>query len=83
MMLAGFSSFWVSGFYMIGLGLLCLHLSHGVGSMFQSVGWKNKSYGKFIDGVAKVLALLIFLGYCSIPLAVLADRRFKLIHIFQ
>src|SRR6266513_4986549 len=45
MMVTGFSSPPVSGFYILALGLLCLHLSHGVGAMFQSVGWKNDVCG--------------------------------------
>jgi len=71
MMVIGFKQPLVSGFYLLGMALLCLHLSHGASSMFQSLGWKNKYYGKFIDKAAMVVAILIFLGYCSIPLAVL------------
>ncbi len=71
MMVIGFNNIWVSGFYVIGMGLLCLHLSHGVSSMFQSIGWKNKAYGPCLDKMARVFAILIFLGYVSIPLAIL------------
>ena len=71
MMITGFSYPIVSGFYVLALGLLCLHLSHGVGAMFQSVGWKNEAHGPWIDRFAKTAAWLIFLGYISIPLAVL------------
>ncbi|HUR44769.1 MAG TPA: hypothetical protein VMZ27_02755, partial [Candidatus Saccharimonadales bacterium] len=61
-----------SVFYVIGVGLLCLHLSHGVSSMFQSLGWKNKYYGAFLDKFAKVISWILFIGYISIPAAVLA-----------
>jgi succinate dehydrogenase / fumarate reductase cytochrome b subunit len=71
MMVVGFRNAWVSGFYISGMALLCLHLSHGVSSMFQSVGWKNKVYAPFLDKFARVAALLIFLGYSSIPIAIL------------
>ena len=71
MMVAGFSCPLVSGFYVLAMALLCLHLSHGVGAMFQSVGWKNEVYGPWIDRCGKLLAGLIFLGYASIPIAVL------------
>ncbi len=71
MMVVGFSNLWVSGFYVLGMALLALHLSHGASSMFQSIGWKNGPYGKWIDRMAGVAALIIFLGYCSIPAAVL------------
>jgi succinate dehydrogenase / fumarate reductase cytochrome b subunit len=70
MMVVGFSNIWVSGFYLLGMALLCLHLSHGVSSMFQSLGWKKKSYGLFLDKAARVIAIAIFLGYASIPVAI-------------
>ncbi|MBI4326344.1 MAG: succinate dehydrogenase cytochrome b subunit [Chloroflexi bacterium] len=71
MMIVGFSNLWVSGFYVLGMALLALHLSHGASSMFQSIGWKNGKYGRWIDRLACLAALVIFLGYCSIPVAVL------------
>jgi succinate dehydrogenase / fumarate reductase, cytochrome b subunit len=71
MMVLGFSQPLVSGFYILGIALLCLHLSHGVSAMFQSLGWKNKVYGPCLDTGARVLAWLIFLGYVSIPISVL------------
>jgi succinate dehydrogenase / fumarate reductase, cytochrome b subunit len=71
MMVIGFSNLWVSAFYILGMALLCLHLSHGASSMFQSIGWKSKTWGGFLDKAARVAAFLIFVGYASIPLAVL------------
>ena len=71
MMVVGFSNAWVSAFYLLGMALLCLHLSHGASSMFQSVGWKNQAYGLFLDRLARAVAILIFLGYASIPIAIL------------
>jgi len=71
MMVVGFSNGWVSAFYMLGIALLCLHLSHGASSMFQSMGWNNNSYRLILDKAARGLALLIFVGYVSIPVAVL------------
>ena len=72
MLVLGFSNRWVSGFYVLSIGLLCIHLSHGTGAMFQSLGLKNAAYECLIDRLAKVVAILIFLGYISIPVAVLA-----------
>lgn len=71
MMVVGFNNPWVSGFYILGMALLCLHLSHGISSMFQSIGWKNKVYGPCLDKLAKVAAVVIFIGYSSIPVAIL------------
>ena len=71
MMVVGFENIWVSGFYILGMGLLALHLSHGISSMFQSIGWKNAGYGPFLDKASRVIGVLIFLGYTSIPAAIL------------
>src|SRR5687768_2078892 len=78
MMIVGYKNPLVSLFYVLGVGLLCLHLSHGASSMFQSMGWKNKAYGGFLDKFAIVASIVIFLGYISIPAAVLIgvfDKR--------
>jgi succinate dehydrogenase / fumarate reductase cytochrome b subunit len=71
MMVVGFNNGWVSAFYIFGIGLLCLHLSHGTSSMFQSIGWNSSAYRPILDAAARGLAILIFLGYVSIPVAIL------------
>jgi succinate dehydrogenase / fumarate reductase, cytochrome b subunit len=70
MMVVGFSRIPVVIFYFLGVGLLCLHLSHGASAMFQSLGWKNEAWRPMLDKAARLIAILIFLGYMSIPLAV-------------
>lgn len=70
MIVAGFTNPYVAGFYVVGVGLLCFHLSHGVGAMFQSLGLKNDAYVDRIDCAAKIIAVGLFIGYISIPLAV-------------
>ena len=72
MMVVGFRNGWVSTFYLIGVGLLCLHLSHGASAMFQSLGLKNKAYGPLLDKASRAIAVLIFVGYMSMPIAILA-----------
>lgn len=71
MMVLGYQRPVVSGFYVLAIGLLCLHLSHGVSSMFQSLGLNNRVYEVWLGRLALALAVLIFLGYSSIPAAVL------------
>jgi succinate dehydrogenase / fumarate reductase cytochrome b subunit len=72
MTILGFSHPGVSAFYIAAMALLCLHLSHGVGSSFQSIGLKNKKTAVWIDRISNVLGVIIFLGNSSMPLAVLA-----------
>jgi len=70
MMVVGFSQPLVCIFYIIGVGLLCLHLSHGASAMWQSLGWKKRSYGPCLDRMAKRGSALIFLGYVIIPISI-------------
>ena len=72
MMIAGFQVWWVSAFYIIATGLLFMHLAHGVSSMFQTLGFRNKEWRKRIDVIALVYGWVVFLGFAVIPVAVLA-----------
>ena len=72
MMVLGFEQPIVSGFYIVAMALLCTHLSHGVYSMFQSLGIKVGFCPCLPKCLAKWGAILIFAGYVSIPVAVLA-----------
>ena len=71
MVVHGFSlQYWyVAVFYVFAMGLLCLHLMHGVSSMFQSVGVRNAVWRKRLDRIALVIALALFIGFSSIPVA--------------
>lgn len=71
MMVAAFSNAWTCMFYIIGTGAVCFHLSHGASAMFQSLGLKNPAYAERITNLAKLVAFLLFLGYASVPLAIL------------
>jgi succinate dehydrogenase / fumarate reductase, cytochrome b subunit len=71
MMIVGFQNPIVSIFYLAGVGLLCLHLSHGIAAMLQSLGLKNRRTAVIIDQAARAIAWVIFLGYASIPIGVL------------
>jgi hypothetical protein len=39
--------------------------------MFQSLGWRNRTYTPILDKLSRIVAGLIFLGYISIPIAIL------------
>jgi succinate dehydrogenase / fumarate reductase cytochrome b subunit len=69
--ITGFSNPWVSGFYILAMILLCLHLYHGMWSMFQSLGISHPRYTPVVKKAAAVLAILVAVGNCSIPIAVL------------
>jgi succinate dehydrogenase / fumarate reductase cytochrome b subunit len=67
---SAFKVWWVSLWYIFAVGLLCFHLSHGISSMFQSVGLAGKRQTPLLKQAAQAIAILIFLGYSSIPISV-------------
>ena len=69
--ITGFSNPWISGFYILAMILLCLHLYHGMWSMFQSLGISHPRYTPLVKKAAAVLAIAVAVGNCSIPIAVL------------
>jgi succinate dehydrogenase / fumarate reductase cytochrome b subunit len=70
MMITGFRNPFVSLFYIIAQFLLFMHLGHGLGAMFQSLGWKSPAYAQCIARFAKVVSWLVFIGYISIPICI-------------
>lgn len=71
MVILGFSNWFISGFYILSVGLLSFHLSHGVASMFQSLGLNSEAWQVRLHRIAWMLTAILFVGYASIPAAVL------------
>ena len=71
MMVYGFQNKIVSGFYILAMFLLALHLSHGASSFFQSLGLNDRKLTPRLASLGRIFAWLIFIGYVSIPVAVL------------
>jgi len=69
---AGFSVWYVSAFYVLAQLLLGLHLYHGMWSLFQTLGVSHASHDAMRRTFASAVAFLIVAGNCSIPVAVLA-----------
>ena len=68
---SGFQVWWVSVSYIIAISLLGVHLRHGLWSMFQSLGMLQPQHTALLKNAAMVIAVLIVLGYISIPISVL------------
>jgi succinate dehydrogenase / fumarate reductase cytochrome b subunit len=68
--IAGFRVLPVSAFYILAMALLCLHLRHGLWSILQTLGFHHPVHMARLKKAANVVSLLIFLGFISIPLAV-------------
>jgi len=71
MMVLGFQNVYVSGFYILSMVLLAMHMSHGFSSAFQSMGANNDRSLPVLGRAGQIFSWAIFLGYASIPAAVL------------
>jgi succinate dehydrogenase / fumarate reductase cytochrome b subunit len=69
---SGFQNPVVSLSYIFAMALLCLHLYHGLWSMLQSLGWVSPRHSEAIKKGAAAFAILVCLGFVSVPLAVMA-----------
>ena len=72
MVKASFRITWISLVYIAAMVALFLHLSHGIQSIFQTVGLTNDKALPQYERYGKLLSVLFLLGYCSIPVLILA-----------
>ncbi|OGW78999.1 MAG: hypothetical protein A2Z83_06715 [Omnitrophica bacterium GWA2_52_8] len=72
MVVQSFRQWPVAVAYIAAMVPLCLHLSHGISSAFQSLGLQNNRLLPVFKNAARGIALLIFVGYASIPAACLS-----------
>lgn len=63
-----FKSPWYTLGYVIAFLAIALHLSHGVGSAFRSLGFSHPRYTPTIDCISKLYGVFIGLGYSSIAI---------------
>ncbi len=72
MMVLGFQKPLVSVFYLISVGLLSWHISHGLASMFQSLGLRSRAWSSALQKLSVVFAVVYFLGNAAIVVAPLS-----------
>lgn len=68
---SGFQNPLVSGFYILAMILLCMHLYHGLYSLWQSLGWVGPRYEDALKRAAAVVAIVICIGFIAVPLGVM------------
>ena len=72
MIITGFSTKWVSAVYIVCMAFLCLHLTHGISSIFQTLGLRNETWRTRLDNIAVAYGWVVFIGFISVPVAVLS-----------
>ena len=66
LMMVTFSKWYNVALYIVWFAALWFHLTHGVWSMFQTVGWANDTWYPRLKCAANVVATLIFLGFATV-----------------
>ena len=66
LMMVTFSKWYNVALYIVWFAALWFHLTHGVWSMFQTVGWANDTWYPRLKCAANVVATLIFLGFAVV-----------------
>jgi succinate dehydrogenase / fumarate reductase cytochrome b subunit len=70
-LVTGLGSPVVAALYVVAMAVVALHLHHGIWSMFQTLGANHPKYAALRRPLSTVLAAIVFLGFISIPVAVL------------
>jgi succinate dehydrogenase / fumarate reductase cytochrome b subunit len=63
-----FSHLWVVIAYLIWYAALWFHLTHGIWSAIQTIGWSNQVWLKRWKMIGYIVATLIFLGFAFVTL---------------
>lgn len=62
---------WVALIYVVAMVALLAHLSHGIWSFFQTMGWHHPRFDRARRIAATIVALAVALGFIAIPSAIL------------
>jgi succinate dehydrogenase / fumarate reductase, cytochrome b subunit len=69
-----FSDPGIAGFYIVCMAVLGFHLGHGIGSVFQSLGLRDRSGRPTLRGLAPILGWALALGFAALPIWVLVAK---------
>ena len=61
-----FSKWYYVVLYLVWFAALWFHLTHGVWSMFQTVGWANDTWYPRLKCLANIAATVVFLGFAAV-----------------
>ncbi|MEZ4598187.1 MAG: succinate dehydrogenase cytochrome b subunit [Syntrophotaleaceae bacterium] len=70
MVVLSFRQLTVTIIYLVGMAALWLHLKHGIGSTFQTLGANDDRSLPVLSGVGLATALILALGFSAIPVLI-------------
>ena len=68
LMMITFSKWWNVALYIVWFVALWFHLTHGVWSMFQSLGFANDTWYPRLKCLSNIVATLILLGFAAVAI---------------
>ncbi len=71
MVVLGFQNYLISAVYIVAMFLVAYHLSHAIFSFLQTLGLNSPRVESTLRKIAYVFSVVIFVGYVSMPVAVL------------
>ena len=72
MTVGAFGNWWLVLLYALWVGIVCSHVRHGVWSALTTLGANTSPAARsFLNGLAWVIAIVLFAGFMIMPLAVL------------
>lgn len=77
MVTSAFKNGGIAFVYVAAMAVLFLHLSHGIQSFFQTMGWNTDKTQCAISSIGKAVAFILLAGYAVIPLSILASAMIK------
>jgi succinate dehydrogenase / fumarate reductase cytochrome b subunit len=72
MVVNGFQNPYIASFYIVCQIVLGMHLWHGGSSLFQSLGINRGFWKRITAWAGPVVAVIVVVGNCSIPIAIQA-----------
>ncbi|MFC5192019.1 succinate dehydrogenase cytochrome b subunit [Algoriphagus aquatilis] len=63
-----FKQEWLVALYVISMGFLGFHLSHGFASAFQTLGLNHKKYSPAIKAIGQIYCIVVPAAFASMPL---------------
>ncbi len=72
MVVAGFEQWWMVALYAVAMVLVVMHVRHGFWSAFTTLGGNTSSRAaSVLNGLAWIVAVVLYVGFMIMPLAVL------------
>ncbi|WP_189966528.1 succinate dehydrogenase [Streptomyces violascens] len=68
-----FSTWYGNVIYIVAMAALALHIQHGFWSAAQTLGVGNATRDRVLKTLANVLAVVLFAGFVSVPVAVMTE----------